>query len=1138
MLAPFLLVGVGGSGGKTLRAVRQYLDSKLRLRGWTEGIPAAWQFLHFDTPLSQDGVEFPAPFLPQESYIGLATSNGTYSMVINAIESQVPKEQQSRLLRQLPNPNEVTVDVQKGAGQFRAIGRAVALARLNQVGQAAKASYARMTNADSISQLARLSEVLRSKGSAKSKPVFLVVSSVAGGSGAGQYLDIVDAIKAQFPSTPWVNNNFGLLYAPDVFDGISGAAGVPSNALATISESTNGAWNNVVDESVRAAFLSQGLTVQTGDPDNRVGVKYPLIVGREGSTTSFAGQHDVYLSIASTISAWMTEDLFRDNIDAYMSANWQANTLRDMLPDNLGLAASNQHVPPFAAVGFGRITLARDKFVDYAKERFARSCMERLLRAHVIDSRDPNFERNDNEGYLRESANTQRVSFFSDSGFDEESMQHDQVIDALRGGTLPDARAGLKQEFMNAVAGEVAVDRRSGGLTPEAWVEGLAHARNGQVSKFLQRDLANRSVNYQTWIAEAPRKLLEVVGRYSIEFGIPVTERLLHELSQSVERAATELDEEASSNTIAVGYLASYLTEEMKKAGQANVVRPGSDALLGALEVISESLDWECEAGLKSAAANVLREARQDFIEPLRGFLASTLKAMQEITDNDRTPDGRENEFKRWPAFDSREVPKKFEPASNEKMLIDVKEFPDKFEELVRETVKLPDFLPAFRSAMREVLSENSTEKLSPILEFREPWVPGFRIGEGSQQQIKTQPSFSMPNNPDNFLERAETWMKRQGSQFGGFIKMTLTDYLDYKTLQPDEFNRRKDKFLSEFRAALSASRPLVKLDATLMNQVHNKTVDDQKGTQVLITPIPFTAGMSELYDPTREILVNILGDDAQKAGTRFTETPQTSIEIFQIMEHGVLPIVISSVMAPIANAWAKVNKSSNSRSAFWQWKRARLIHEAVPMDSDALSALISGWYLARAFAQIQLGESAELGPKLAVKDSEGQSLFFPHPLLYVGELQSFDFLGAIVESSIIAQALANSNSSLSPIRPYQRLIELAGVGKIVSPEVRRWIFDGVALKTPATSTSLSNKPEATAGVDARKSLLIEFLKEEIKQLDSGLATLKTGTSIYDQPVVWELAPLIRMSVNDLMASINRLESDSLPLGVEVLEEG
>ena len=58
MLKPLLIIGLGGSGGKTIRAMKQSLNRTLESVRYTGGLPAAWQFLQIDTTV--DGIDFPA----------------------------------------------------------------------------------------------------------------------------------------------------------------------------------------------------------------------------------------------------------------------------------------------------------------------------------------------------------------------------------------------------------------------------------------------------------------------------------------------------------------------------------------------------------------------------------------------------------------------------------------------------------------------------------------------------------------------------------------------------------------------------------------------------------------------------------------------------------------------------------------------------------------------------------------------------------------------------------------------------------------------------------------------------------------------------------------------------------------------
>ena len=58
---------------------------------------------------------------------------------------------------------------------------------------------------------------------------------MAGGCGAGSFLDVADILKTVDPGAQWLNDSYSFLYTPDVFHKID-AEGLHPNALAAISE--------------------------------------------------------------------------------------------------------------------------------------------------------------------------------------------------------------------------------------------------------------------------------------------------------------------------------------------------------------------------------------------------------------------------------------------------------------------------------------------------------------------------------------------------------------------------------------------------------------------------------------------------------------------------------------------------------------------------------------------------------------------------------------------------------------------------------------------------------------------------------------------------------------------------------------
>src|SRR4051794_18231404 len=128
MFRKILLIGVGGSGGKTLRFLRRDLEERLQEVGWDGDFPLGWQFLHIDVPLAPDGNEPSIPNqLPDGSYVGLVPNAMTYSSLDRVL---VPPGASDMLLEECagwrPDPGDVHVNVSTGAGQLRTLGRVIA----------------------------------------------------------------------------------------------------------------------------------------------------------------------------------------------------------------------------------------------------------------------------------------------------------------------------------------------------------------------------------------------------------------------------------------------------------------------------------------------------------------------------------------------------------------------------------------------------------------------------------------------------------------------------------------------------------------------------------------------------------------------------------------------------------------------------------------------------------------------------------------------------------------------------------------------------------------------------------------------------------------------------------------------------
>jgi len=239
--------------------------------------------------------------------------------------------------------------------------------------------------------------------------------------------------------------------------------------------------------------------------------------------------------------------------------------------------------------------------------------------------------------------------------------------------------------------------------------------------------------------------------------------------------------------------------------------------------------------------------------------------------------------------------------------------------------------------------------------------------------------------------------------------------------------------------------------------------------------------------------------------------------------------MVMDSIMTPIARDWLAKSTDKDSRSAFWKWKRARSLREAVPADAEVFDALIRGWYAAKTLGLLTIDlADANKGPKIGVWDPKSRSnLSFPYPLLYQGTPLARDYPGAVLESLIVAIVLANSEGSLAPLKPYHVLLDLGGDRKQVSTTLAEWIR-GARLPQGAPVPSPARAGDASISLEARRDIVRTYLEDETQSFADAVVKQDTQLSVYSYPVTWEIRDAVLTSLRELRDGVLDVREEDL----------
>ena len=253
-----------------------------------------------------------------------------------------------------PDPNKVQVAITRGAGQYRALGRVIALTRLDEikkrVDRAVDAHHGRRRR-----PAARPAHRHARPGSSHvpSPPSRWRSSSPRSPAGrvpARCWRSVTSSARRAAPGSTSRSASSSLPTCSTRSPRRPGAASGRTHWPRSASWSpAAGASTVATAGSPTAARASTRPVVWRRRRINRLGPRYPVLVGARNADVSYGSQNEIYRGMGRALSEWVTSIQLQDSMSAYFSGNRQATAVA--ITDRLGLK-QRHHETPFSALGF------------------------------------------------------------------------------------------------------------------------------------------------------------------------------------------------------------------------------------------------------------------------------------------------------------------------------------------------------------------------------------------------------------------------------------------------------------------------------------------------------------------------------------------------------------------------------------------------------------------------------------------------------------------------------------------------------------------------------------------------------------------------------------------------------------------
>ena len=1120
-LQPALLVGVGGSGAKSLRTIRQTLLRKLRAKGWKEpNLPTAWQLLAIDTVTGNDPDSYPEELLPSRDYLGLVhDENLEYPEVRDHILRNLRGEERlDGLAGWLPQ--HTNVPIAKGAGQYRGLGRAISAYSLGNMRKRIQDSINLCNSPSSMEELAYVSSLL-SNGEAQTSRTIMpwIIASMAGGSGSGIFLDVAEAMIAA--NSDLEQELIITLFGPDIFEPIlegPAGAGIPANTLAATAAVTAGVWGHDPRPGTRALFAAHGVDGARGYGSRvAAGAMRNFVIGAKNSSGSVVGYlNDAYRALGESVAIIMTDpevlyewnEIFTANIFAGSGDPVKCGDRSGLFP------VPSDHTMPFASFGSAKVSLGTQRLKEYASHSIARHCVEGLLWPR-FDVEDEDDDRVD-AAKIRDAADRLWVVYLERSRLDERASR-DDVVDALK-------PRDLSQMALSAATSMVGRAGEAGkAMDPASWIRNINVIFDVALVDFQENATFRRRELCREWVKSVPQHVLDLTTEVVASQGLSVGVELLNRLREEIRFVASEqLPVEAEEQMRVARDLPGVLSRKFNDAGFAaiDMNNPILDQVRG---TIAKALELHEGAVRYRTAAALMLDFDQNYLSPLAKALETARKDLLEQVDAAKLPDGRANPFPNFPRLLER--PSAFyRPATTERMLIDPDDFPEVLEKYTKRSLE-----GELQNRWREEVSKATIfgrtfagkELDRHFIEVSPDWQTQVPEAQSMNAPMPTTARFEILSSPLEFVERAEDVISDSETAIGRLMEQSLEDYLNSN--DPEIRNSRQSDFVAKLTQAFQIGSPLVEENDTLMRELHPNARSGSPN--IVCSTIPVDSG-SSLYQQIQNSLTAADFWDANKSPGWFGKSNTNEITIFQGSKIATSAMPLSSLMAPAMKQWMKIRDSRDNRLGFWKHKRARPLTETIPVAREQLNKLVKGYFVAKLLDRLSASwTNTETGFKCGIWSEDAKGFVdFPFPLLGVeGESeteQSKELLAGLLQSILVAMFECNHQSSLSPLRPYQELIRL---GENEPRDLIEWIETGETPSGAPVPNSVLVGSAADTPED-RRAVVLQTLEKSQSNWKETFRRHEEPNDPFGMPVSWELRHLVESEHDELITRISHLD--------------